>query len=177
MTKNQKGLTLVGEILPAIIKPELRPPSSIQERLLSMPADGEDASILYQHSVLCQTCMPYRDPGDTVRIWQRRNGIVRLELQAGRVLDPRPTTQIESAALREGYRIGRGSAEQWLWLLRTRQYRETMLNNVGSGETVHLESLPRFGVTLLSAGCQQALAAFCPWPFEYEAVHKRVRYI
>ena len=48
-----------------------------------MPLDQEQAAILYQHSVLCQTCMPYRDPGDAIRIWQRRNGLVRLELQAG----------------------------------------------------------------------------------------------
>jgi len=40
-----------------------------------------------QHSVLCQTSMPYRDPGDQ-KICARRNGIVRMEIQAGRVLDP-----------------------------------------------------------------------------------------
>ena len=28
---------------------------------------GDDQSILYQHTVLCQTCLPYRDPGDDVR--------------------------------------------------------------------------------------------------------------
>ena len=32
--------------------------------------------------------MPYRDPGAAVRLWQRKNGMVRLELQAGRLLDP-----------------------------------------------------------------------------------------
>ena len=53
-----------------------------------MPLDQKQAATLYQHSVLCQTCMPYRDPGDAIRIWQRRNGFVRLELQAGRMLDP-----------------------------------------------------------------------------------------
>jgi hypothetical protein len=84
-----KDLTPVSAILPAIIKPEHKPLTRIQERLVSMPADPEEVqSILYQHSVLCQTSMPYRDPGDAVRIWQRRNGIVRLELQAGRLLDP-----------------------------------------------------------------------------------------
>ena len=61
----------------------------MQERLLSMPElEPQDVTILYQHSVLCQTSMPYRDPGEEVRLWQRRNGIMRLELQAGRVLDP-----------------------------------------------------------------------------------------
>jgi hypothetical protein len=41
-----------------------------------------------QHSVLCQTSLPYRDPGDEVRLWKRANGRVKLELQAGRLLDP-----------------------------------------------------------------------------------------
>lgn len=84
-----KDLTPVSAILPAIIKPHHKPLTPMQERLLSMPTGYEDdPNILYQHSVLCQTCMPYRDPGDGVKLWSRRNGIVHLELQAGRVLDP-----------------------------------------------------------------------------------------
>ena len=87
--KSAKGMRRIGELLPAIIKPHHKPLTPIQERLLSMPLPDEEAqSILYQHSVLCQTCMPYRDPGESVRLWQRKNGIVRLELQAGRLLDP-----------------------------------------------------------------------------------------
>jgi hypothetical protein len=88
--EDNKGLTRIGDILPKLLPIEkFKPPTPIQERLLSMPAqDPEDVTILYQHSVLCQTSMPYRDPGQEVRIWQRRNGMVRLELQAGRVLDP-----------------------------------------------------------------------------------------
>jgi len=66
-----------------------KPPTPIQERLLSMPgSDDENLSILYQHSIICQTSMPYRDPGKDVRLWQRKNGSVMFELQAGRVLDP-----------------------------------------------------------------------------------------
>ena len=75
-----------SEILPAIVKPEHRPLTPIQERLLSF--SDEENSILYQHSVLCQCSIPYRDPGDSVKLWSRRNGIIHLELQAGRVLDP-----------------------------------------------------------------------------------------
>lgn len=89
MPIDDKGIQRIGELLPAIIKPQHKPLTPIQERLLSMPLPNEeDQSILYQHSVLCQTCMPYRDPGEAVRLWQRKNGIVRLELQAGRLLDP-----------------------------------------------------------------------------------------
>ena len=64
--------------------------SVIKERLLSMPhlEESNAASILYQHTVLCQTCMPYRNPGDGIRRIERCNGTVRLELDAGRLLDP-----------------------------------------------------------------------------------------
>jgi|GEM_PF-2928733 len=30
--------------------------------------------IAFQHTVLCQTCMPYRNPGDEVRVWKRKQG-------------------------------------------------------------------------------------------------------
>lgn len=85
-----KGMQRLGDILPTVIdKRAIKPFTAIDERLLAPMAEPEDVKdILYQHSVLCQTCMPYRDPGDDTRIWQRRNGIVRLELQAGRALDP-----------------------------------------------------------------------------------------
>ena len=87
--KTAKGMQRIGDLFPAISKPEHKPLSRIHERLISMPLQDEEAqSILYQHSVLCQTCMPYRDPGEAVRLWQRKNGMVRLELQAGRLLDP-----------------------------------------------------------------------------------------
>ncbi len=85
---NDNGLSHIGSLLPRIMKPGMKALSPIKERLLSMPAQDSAESILYQHSVLCQTSMPYRDPGADVRIWQRKNGFVRLELQAGRVLNP-----------------------------------------------------------------------------------------
>lgn len=73
----------------AIVKAEAKPPTRRQARLISMPVqDPADIDALYQHSVLCQTCLPYRDPGDDVRLSKRQNGRVRLEVQPGRVLDP-----------------------------------------------------------------------------------------
>lgn len=36
--------------------------------------------------MLCQTCLPYRNPGE-VRLWQQKNGLARLEVQAGRAFD------------------------------------------------------------------------------------------
>src|SRR3954449_1226869 len=43
--------------------------------------------VTFQHTVLCQTCLPYRDPGDTVRLWKREQGRVSLLIQAGLVND------------------------------------------------------------------------------------------
>ena len=46
--------------------PKVKPPSRIKQRLIEsavqIEADGPD-SILYQHTVFCQTGLPYRDPG------------------------------------------------------------------------------------------------------------------
>jgi hypothetical protein len=46
------------------------------------------SQIAYQHTVLCQTCLPYRDPGDEVREWERDNGKVLLSLEAGKAMHP-----------------------------------------------------------------------------------------
>ena len=94
---SDKKLQHVRELLPAVIKPEHKPLTRVQERLLSMPvpADDEEASILYQHSVLCQTCMPYRDPGEDTRAWQRSNGRVSLRIQAGNAYDAAKDTWVD----------------------------------------------------------------------------------
>lgn len=87
---NDDELLRLGDLIATIIdRRTTKPFTPIDERLLAPMAEPEDVKdILYQHSVLCQTCMPYRDPGDQTRIWKRRNGFVRLEMQAGRALDP-----------------------------------------------------------------------------------------
>ncbi len=84
-----KELTPASAIIASVVKPEHKPLSRVKERLLALPlpSDDEDAAILYQHSVLCQTCMPYRDPGTEVRAWQRSNGRVSLRIQAGNAYD------------------------------------------------------------------------------------------
>ena len=51
--------------------------------------------ITYQHTVLCQTCLPYRDPGAAVRRWERRQGHVHLLVSAGEALHPREKRYIE----------------------------------------------------------------------------------
>lgn len=45
--------------------------------------------IFYQHTVLCQTSLPYKNPGDEVFEWERRNGFVHLRVEARKALHPR----------------------------------------------------------------------------------------
>ena len=51
-------------------------------------ATDEPASILYQHTIFCQTGLPYRNPGDEVLGWERVNGRVHLSIAAGKVMHP-----------------------------------------------------------------------------------------
>ncbi|MCA9466119.1 MAG: hypothetical protein KC643_11845 [Nitrospira sp.] len=51
--------------------------------------------ISFQHTILCQTSLPYRDPGDHVREWDRRCGFAHLLLEAGSALDPRQNKYVK----------------------------------------------------------------------------------
>jgi hypothetical protein len=72
---------------------DLDHPSTKKRRLLKTLAGAEATAydpdnLLYAHTVLCQTSLPYRDPGDNVRTWERRNGGVHLEITAGKAMHP-----------------------------------------------------------------------------------------
>lgn len=94
-----------GELLAidSIAKPRMQRslvgPTPIQNRLLETAAryaqEQDDQSILYQHSVFCQTCLPYRDPGDDVRVWERVNGRAHLKVLAGEALHPKEERFVE----------------------------------------------------------------------------------
>ena len=60
-----------------------------QTRLLGAAAEESVEGVLYQHSVLCQMSMPYRNPGNENRRWRCKNGYLTLELDAGRAFDER----------------------------------------------------------------------------------------
>ncbi len=66
------------------------PQTMIQKRLIDTAGLLTDApdGIAYQHSILCQTSLPYRDPGPEVRRWSRRQGDAMLEIDAGRAVHP-----------------------------------------------------------------------------------------
>lgn len=60
----------------------------IQARLLDAVTVDEDTYPLYQHSLMCQTCLPYHDPGDSVRTWDRIQGSAHLRIKAGEAMHP-----------------------------------------------------------------------------------------
>ena len=71
---------------------QLKPPTPTEQRVIEAAIVGgadETLSLLYQHSALCQTFLPYRDPGDEARTWERLNGKVHLEVLAGKAMHPR----------------------------------------------------------------------------------------
>ncbi|MCP4373261.1 MAG: plasmid encoded RepA protein [Deltaproteobacteria bacterium] len=66
--------------------------SSINKRLVRSSFEismEEPGSITYQHSILCQTGLPYRNPGDEIRKWERKQGRATLLIEAGRILNPK----------------------------------------------------------------------------------------
>ena len=55
----------------------------------------EPDATVFQHSVLCQTTLPYRDPGEGVRRWERVNGSAHLVVKAGEALHPELGRMVE----------------------------------------------------------------------------------
>lgn len=90
------GLTPIGDTrlmreMEKRARQQLKAPTPTQQRVIeaaSLADDDAVLSILYQHSALCQTFLPYRDPGDAARSWERVNGHVHLEVLAGKALHP-----------------------------------------------------------------------------------------
>lgn len=79
--------------LPAVKEAAKRakPPTRVQRRLVEAAASIEETDehgLCYQHTVFCQTGLPYRDPGATVREWQREQGAASLLIEAGKAKDP-----------------------------------------------------------------------------------------
>lgn len=81
------GLTKIGDLLPAKF---LREPTAVDLRLINGSTEIRESppdEISYQHTVLCQTGLPYKE--STERRWEKKNGRVFLEIDAGRVLHPK----------------------------------------------------------------------------------------
>jgi Plasmid encoded RepA protein len=91
---SKDGFQQLGEIpLFKELQAKVKPPTPIQRRIMEAAAfavENPDSpqEILYQHSALCQTFLPYRDPGDDARTWERNNGTVHLDIAAGKAMHP-----------------------------------------------------------------------------------------
>ena len=86
MAKEDKGLVKIADVMKDV---GLIPTSNVQLRLAESSTDimrTAAEEISFQHTVLCQTGLPYRETD--ARRWERKNGRVFLEIEAGRVLDP-----------------------------------------------------------------------------------------
>lgn len=65
--------------------------TALQRRLFESAmdiADNAPEKIYFLHTVFCQTGLPYRNPGDQVRRWERKNGAISLLVKAGEALNP-----------------------------------------------------------------------------------------
>jgi hypothetical protein len=71
-----------------------KPLSAVKKRIVKarvqmVLTEQDISSAAFQHSILCQAFLPYKDPGDEVRLWDHRQGNARLLLKAGELLNPR----------------------------------------------------------------------------------------
>jgi hypothetical protein len=68
----------------------------VRRRLVRSSVELDDPdSILFQHTVFCQTGLPYRDPGPNRRTWERSNGAIQLRVEAGTALHPETGQWVE----------------------------------------------------------------------------------
>jgi hypothetical protein len=96
MTDNPKGQLALGDIvtsLPAVrAAKKANTLSRVHRRLFEQPdelAEQDSDELAFQHTVFCQTSLPYRNPGDDVRQWQREQGAVSLLVEAGQAMHPK----------------------------------------------------------------------------------------
>jgi Plasmid encoded RepA protein len=98
MSDDPKSLGALLFELPAVKRAKkVNTLSRVHRRLIEPIETDQDnePQLAFQHTVFCQTGLPYRNPGDDVRLWQRRQGAVFLEVQAGRIFKPSLDTTIE----------------------------------------------------------------------------------
>jgi len=85
-----KGLVKASELLDdSSLAKAFKPLTRVETRLIESAEAIRQTrvdEIAFQHSVLCQTSLPYR--ATEARTWERRNGKVILFIEAGSALDP-----------------------------------------------------------------------------------------
>jgi hypothetical protein len=99
MTDDPKSLGALLFDLPAVKRAKkVNTLSRVHRRLIEpieLTEQDNEPQLAFQHTVFCQTGLPYRNPGDSLRLWQRAQGAAFLEVQAGRVFDPSIRTTVE----------------------------------------------------------------------------------
>ena len=88
--------------------PKQKPLNEVARRAIKASTDivmEPPEQISYQHTVLCQTSLPYRNPGKDVRRVERKNGNLFLEIDAGRALNPRMVNLLTFPCL-QGLKLG-----------------------------------------------------------------------
>ena len=86
-----KEQDLFGTLGDEHVLPRIKPLSRVHRRLIrsAVEIEADDPeSLLFQHTVFCQTGLPYRDPGADAREWEREQGSVALKVQAGEARNP-----------------------------------------------------------------------------------------
>jgi hypothetical protein len=84
---------------PVSSSPTLQRASKKAIDIVINPATEKNA--VFQHSILCQTFLPYKNPGDEVRDVQKRQGRAVLSLEAGSIFNPH-TESFEKVGLPYG---------------------------------------------------------------------------
>jgi hypothetical protein len=69
--------------------------SRVHQRLIAQPDEGDEQRLAFQHTVFCQTSLPYRNPGDDVRKWEREQGAIALRVEAGTARHPKTGKWVE----------------------------------------------------------------------------------
>jgi hypothetical protein len=74
---------------------KVKPLSRVHQRLIAQPEEGDETRLAFQHTVFCQTSLPYRNLGDGVRLWEREQGKVSLRVEAGAARHPKTGKWVE----------------------------------------------------------------------------------
>lgn len=89
---------MVGPMTDAPATPKKNALTPIQKRIVNASAEimaERTKHIDYLHTVQCQCVLPYKNPGDHVRTWDRRQGMASLRIEAGSALDPKTRQYVE----------------------------------------------------------------------------------
>jgi hypothetical protein len=94
----QLGLGDIITNLPAVrAAKKVNTLSRVHRRLIE-PIETEqdnEQRLSFQHTVFCQAGLPYRNPGNDVREWQREQGAVSLLVEAGKAMNPESRKWVE----------------------------------------------------------------------------------